>query len=288
MSFQTTPGEDPEVAGDLDATEQPSHRLPLFAMIIAGYRFVGEHLLSFAFAAILVACIQFIRLKLESAASSLASPTSSALLYSAVILAGMVFSSAVFAVFGTGWYRRQLLGRRRPPRFGPQELRFAVAMILFYLVLTVPAELSWLDSDRTVMTDRLEELTGYPAWLVWPTIDFLWRVSATALLFFAFPAIALDVPRPLAHAMNQARRALPTLLLFYLIGLVPWFALDRFGVRALVDLGPLLDEVNLDRMVFARMILTAWMTVCTLALAGAAYKEIAERGTADRLSAAFD
>lgn len=87
---------------------------------------------------------------------------------------------------------------------------------------------------------------------------------------------------------------MPSLLLFYLVGLVPWFALDMFGMYALFQLhgaGPdrlLLDQVNVERAILARMILDSWMTACTLALAGAAYKETAEHGTADRLSAAFD
>jgi hypothetical protein len=284
MPFKTTRGEDSDVAGDMNDTEQPSNRLPLFNTIIASYRFVGEHLLSFVLVATLAASVHFIFLKLAPSTGSPALFTLREFLHSAAVLAGMVFASAVFATFGTGWYRRQLMGQRRRLRFGPQEARFTVVIALFYLVLLAPTEVSRLDSGRSVMNivDRLEQLTGYPAWLVWPTITFFWRVLATAVMFFAFPAIALDVRRPLAHAMTAARRAAPSLALFYLVGLVPWFALDMVGVRVLID------EVDPERLLFARLILSSWMMACTFALAGAAYKELAERRTAHRLSAAFD
>ena len=203
MSFETEHGVDSGVVEEISGNEQPSDRLPLFNTLLAGYRSVGEHFLSFALVAILAAGVRFIFPKLLSAAGSPALFIPRGLLHYAAIPAGMVFPSVVLAVFGTSWYRRLLIGQRRPLRFGPQEARFAVVMILFSLVLFAPIEGARLDPDQSVR-DRLAQLTGYPPELVWPTIAFLWRVLATALLFFTFPAIALDVQRPLA--MRRTRR----------------------------------------------------------------------------------
>src|SRR5262249_24016815 len=167
--------------------------------------------------------------------------------------------------------------------FGTRELQFAVAMMLFYLLLSVPLEFSQTSWGRSALyvADRLEQSTGYPSDLFWPTVAFLWRVLATAWLFFAFPAIALAVRHPLAHRMRAARPILPSLLLIYLIRLTPSVALDKLAVRALIL------EIDMERLVFARVILNTWIMTCTLALAGAAYGELISRETARRLFADF-
>jgi hypothetical protein len=46
-------------------------------------------------------------------------------------------------------------------------------------------------------------------------------------------------------------------------------------------------EVDIERLLFASLILNTWITTCTLALAGAAYGELITRETARRLSADF-
>jgi hypothetical protein len=277
---------DSEIVDDLDAGVEAIDRLPVLQTILAGYRFVGEHFVSFALVTISLATVHFSLMRLSPLVNPLAHISiRTGLLHVAVAVASMVVSSVVFAIVGVGWYRRTLAGeRRRSSWFGPRELQFAVAMVLFYFVLSVPGELSQTGWGRSAMhmAYRLEQSTGYPSDFFWPTIIFLWRVLATALLFFTFPAIALDIRQPLAHGIRTARRILPNLLLIYLIGLVPWFALDKFGIRALIL------EVDVERLVFAGMILNTWITACTFALAGAAYVEIVSRETSRRLSADFE
>jgi hypothetical protein len=111
---------------------------------------------------------------------------------------------------------------------------------------------------------------------------FLWHVLAVALLYFTFPAIALEIRRPLEHGIGMARGGLPRLFLVYLIGLVPWFALDKVGMRAL------LFHVDTDRLLFAGILLNMWIMTCTLALAGAAYRELLRCESFNRVSIAFE
>lgn len=277
---------DPEIVDDVNGDAAATDLLPVFRTALAGYRFVGEHVISFAVVTLLLATVHFSLMRLSPLINAPYHPSiSSRLLHVALAVASIAVSSVVYATAGVGWYRRTLAGeRRRSSWFGPRELQFAVAMGLFYLVLSVPADLSLTGLARGAMhvAYRLEQSTGYPSDLFWPTIVFLWRVLATAGLFFTFPAIALDIRQPLAHGMRTARRALPSLLLVYLIGLVPWFALDKLAIRALIL------EVDFERLAFAGAILNIWMTTCTFALAGAAYAEIVSRETSRQLTADFE
>ena len=277
---------DPEIVDDVNGDGEATDRLPVFQTVLAGYRFVGEHIVSFAVVTLLLATVHFSLMRLSPLLSAPDQPSiRSGLLHIAIAVASMAVSSIVFAMAGVGWYRRTLAGeRRRSSWFGPRELQFAVAMGLFYLVLSVPADLSQTGLARSAMhvAYRLEQSTGYPSDLFWPTIVFLWRVLATAWLFFTFPAIALDIPQPLAHGLRTARRMLPSLLLIYLVGLVPWFALDKLAIRALIF------EVDVERLAFSGVILNSWITTCTFALAGAAYAEIVSRETSRRLTADFE
>jgi hypothetical protein len=285
MPSKTVGEPDPDVADDVDSADQPSGRLPLFPTVLAAYRLIGEYFVSFVAITVLLAAVHFSLMKLSPLPYGLAHTSILGWLpHTAVSFTAVVVSSAVFAIVCVRWYRRVLAGERYSLRFGPRELQFTVAMVLFYVVLSVPGTLSRTDLGRSVadIAEQIERSTGYPIDLFWPTVSFLWRVSATALLFFTFPAIALDVRQPLAHGVRTARPALPILLLVYLIGLLPWFALDKFGLR------PLVLDVNLDRLIFAGTILNIWITTCTFALAGAAYGELADREVARRLSADFD
>jgi hypothetical protein len=285
MPSGTLPETELEMVDDVSDRDQGSDRLPVLQTVLAGYRLVGEHFVSFAMVTILIASVHFslMRLVLSDFAHG-QTATWRWLLHIALAVASMAFASVVFAIFGIGWYRRNLAGeRRRSSWFGPRELQFAGAMLLFYIALSVPIEVSQTSWGRNVLpvAYRLEDATGYPSDLFWPTIAILWRVLATAWLFFTLPAIALDIPQPLAHGMRTARRILPSLLLIYLIGLVPWFALDKLGIRVLIM------EVDIERLAFASLILNTWIMTCTLALAGAAYGELITRETARRLSADF-
>jgi hypothetical protein len=101
-------------------------------------------------------------------------------------------------------------------------------------------------------------------------------------LFFTLPAIALDVERPLENGIRMARRAFPSLFLVYLIGLVPWFALNKLGVPALYL------QVDFERLVFATAVLNMWIMTCSLALVGAAYRAITARELLKRVSIDFE
>lgn len=286
MPPETMRETEPEMTYDLSLDGRAPDRLPVLQTVFAGYRLVGEYFVSLALATIVIASVHFSLMGLLSwdVANSQAIMRR-LLLYIALAVSSMAFASVVFAVVGVGWYHRTLAGeQRRSSWFGPRELQFAVALLLFYLVLSVPIEVTQTTWGRRVwyLAYRLEEATGYPSDLFWPTVTFLWRVLATAGLFFALPAIALDVREPLAHGIRTARPILPSLLLIYLIGLGPWFVLDRLGIRVL------LLEIDVERLAFARVILNAWMMTCTLALAGAAYGERISRETARRLSADFE
>ena len=198
-------------------------------------------------------------------------------------LASTVCASVVFGIAGVRWFRRILLDERRQriSWFGPREIQFAVCLFLFYLVLTATSAITPFYL-RDVGAYLLHQSVGDSPGLLGPTVMFLWHVLAVTLLFFTFPAIALEIRRPLEHSLRVARRAFPRLFLFYLIGLVPWFALVKLGVPAL------LFHVDTDRLFFTGIVLNTWTMTFTFALAGAAYREIAKRELNNRLSVDFE
>ena len=244
-------------------------RFPIFRTILAGYRIVGENLISFIAVTTFLAAVHFSLMKVSPIFLEFSNLSiRDAALQFVLGLASTVCTSVVLGIAGVRWFRRILLDERRQrfSWFGPREIQFAVCLFLFYLVLTATV---------AITTFYLPDLGG-------PTVMFLWHVLAVTLLFFTFPAIALEIRRPLEHSLRVARRAFPRLFLFYLIGLVPWFALDKVGVRAL------LFHVDTDRLFFAGIVLNTWTTTCTFALAGAAYREIAKRELNNRLSVDFE
>jgi hypothetical protein len=283
MPIETTPEAEPLIVDDASFDDHPPERLPIFRTILAGYRIVAENLISFTAVTIFLAAVHFSLMKASPLLLGAAKLSMrDAVLQSLLGLVSIVCASIVFGIAGVRWYRRILLDERRQgfPWFGSREVQFAVCMLLFYFVLTVPTAITpsrWQEIGAYLLDQRM----GYPVDLFGPTVGFLWHVVMVALLFFAFPAIALEIARPLEHGMRVARHAFPNLFLVYLIGLVPWFALDKLGMRAL------LFHIDTDRLFFVGIVLNMWITICTFALAGAAYREITQRELLNRLSIDF-
>ena len=284
MPIETTPEAELRLVDDSGIEARSPNRFPIFSTILAGYRIVGENLISFTAVTIFLAAVHFSLMKASPLlAGSSKLSMSDGVLQFALGFASTICASIVFGIAGVRWYRRILLDERRQrfPWFGSREIRFAVCMLLFYLTLTPPgviAPFHW----REIGAFLLGQPIGYSVELFGPTIMFLWHVLAIALLFFTFPAIALEIQRPLEQGMRMARGALPSLFLVYLIGLVPWFALDKIGIRAL------LYQVDTDRLLFAGIVLNVWIMTFTLALAGAAYCELLRRESLNRVSTAFE
>jgi hypothetical protein len=284
MPIETTPEAERRVADDADNDVETPARFPIFRTILAGYRIVGENFISFIAVTVILAAVHFGLMKVSPFVRGTGELSiRDGVLQLALGLASTILTSAVFGIAGVRWYRRILLDERRQrfTRFGQRELQFAVCMFLFYLVLTAAAAITpayW----REIGAYLLHQSFGYSLELFGPTVMFLWHVLAVALFFFTFPAIAVDVGRPLEQSLRLARHALPRLILFYLIGLVPWIALDKFGGRAL------LFHIDTDRLFFAAIALNTWTTTCSFALAAAAYREIAGRQLHHRLVADFE
>lgn len=287
MPIETTPEAEQRIVDEADIEAAPPDRLPVFQTVLAGYRIVAENLISFVAIAISLAAVHFSLMQ----ASPLFVGVSKAsvrdvLLHFALALTSIVCASVVLAIVCIRWYRRLLLDERRHRSawFGPRENQFAVYLFLFYLVLAVPGAISqsaWGEIG-TLLAYRLEQGIGYPVALFWPTVIVLWNVLAVTWLFFTFPGIALEIRGPLEHGMRVARRAFPSLFLVYLIGLIPWLALEKLGIPALIF------HVDAERLMFAATILNLWTMICSIALAGAAYREITKRELLDRLSIDFE
>src|SRR6185312_9417654 len=273
-----------QVATDLKSEDSPDERaifarFALFRTLFAAYRTIGRYFVSLAVITVALAAVSFALTAWPLLSPGLLLSSQTALLAPAGGLASLVLSSAVLAVVGVFAYRRQLIGDRYSVRFGSRELRFALVLLLFGVVLVIPGELLVLLYHR--IADPFERWTGYPSDLFWPTAIFFWRLFVTALLFFVFPAIALDRQHPLANAARTARRVLPTLFLYYSIGLLPWTVLPELGFHYFM-------RGDAARTLFAGALLQQWSMICTMALAGAAYGELLKSERSSGVFEAFD
>ena len=258
--------------------------LPVLATVLAAYHFIGEHLVAFVGVATLVGVVQYLLISQSplSSGGTDFSPRDVALHWT-FILAWVGFSSVVYAVAGVRWCRGLLLGERQPQFLAPiggREARFAFCIALFIVVLQLLYLL--LGGLRFAVTDWAEQRLMLPRDISWTGVVLAARVLATALLFLAFPAIAMDVGRPLGHSIRMACRVFWSLFAVYLLGLIPWTLLDRLSFRVLLLL------VDIEKLRIASSMLDAWTMTCTIALAATAYRILAHRDKQMRTAAVFE
>lgn len=292
--------------GQADAEGVPEHETapfwpPVWTAICGGYRLIGEHLVAIAVTAVMLsACSIVLLFELPRAlASNLAFV---ALLLPALpyvfALTNLALMAAVCAVLAGRWLRRQLLGEKQRLEWPtPRDLKMALVLFVFLAVTTYAPDFALGGTDvgyfasQAILDGRdIPFATSAVTLAVW---NLLFAVLM-ALLFPVLPAIAVDAGQPLLQAMRLARRAFPRLVAIFFIGMLPWTVLDGgatdylvFVVSDLDLIGPGLDPI-IRRIRFATEMVEVWSLLCGVALAGAAYRDLADRDIDRRIGGIFD
>ena len=287
MPSDTMPAADDQ-APDADAGATASgNRLPVLAVVLAAYRFIGEHLGAFIGVATLVGVGNYLLLSQSPLSSGSAdfSPRDFARHW-IVLLGALGFASAVYAVAGVRWCRAFIMGER--PRYfappGGREVRFALCVTLLVMVLALFETIRLLFASNVpfAVTDWVEQRFFLPPDTLWTGTVLILQVAAKALLCLTLPGIAMDAVRPLGRAMGMARSDFRALFAVYLLGLIPWAVVQILSFKLLVL------RIDIERLQVAVSIMDAWIMTCTIALAAAAYRALTDRHAQQRIAAVFE
>jgi hypothetical protein len=288
MPSDTMPTE-AEPAPDADANAAEIRgRLPVLATLVVAYRFIGERFIAFAGIATVVGVGNYL-LYSQSPLSPGAAVFSlrEVALHWIILLASLGFASIVYAVAGVRWCRVILLGER-PPRYvalpGSREVRFALGIALLAVVLALPGLMHLLLATRVpfAVTDWVEQRLFLSPDILGIGIILALQIAAMALLCLALPAIAMDGSRPLEHGVRMGVRDFRPLFAVYLVGLIPWSLLKTLGFTVLAF------RIDIERLAVAGSILDAWMMVCTIALAAASFRSLADHHAQLRIAGVFE
>jgi len=275
MMMDSTSGDDwqdPEIA------EQavPAARLPVTKVFQDGYQLIGRHVVSFVTLTVLIG---FLIYSLALYVQDHASIGGSVLWRYAL---GIVCDTAVAALLALvliPWFRHFILGERQRlqlPRL--RELRGIV--VAFVVLLAIDG--SKLLEVRLVATAGpwLRPLAGIPWLLLLMSFELLWLSLLAAMLMLILPAVAVDAHKPVAMALAAARRDFARLTAAFAIGLAPPIVLSHLAPYLLAKIYLLRagapDVMDVQRLMILNFILTACVVVCGFAMAGAAYRALAQ------------
>lgn len=264
---------------------------PVWAAIGGGYRLMGEHLVAAVAAAVaLGACVTaLLSMPLGVFGWLVVLVMYPALPYVRVLIC-LALIAVVCGVLAGRWLRQFLAGdRRRLGWLTPRGLQMALVLVVFLLVTFMAQILvfGWSRGYATLGIFGFDEGLPSVTSLIQPAVWHLMRAAVMAVMLPILPAIAAGADGPLWPALRLTRRAFPRLVAVFFIGLLPWAALDSGLIDSLVFaamdspmFGPDFRAIA-ERIRLVREMLDVWILLCGIALAGAAYLELA-RDEADR------